>query len=107
MKNSRVITVLSSLAVLSVLVTPVAIADNIDNRIQKQQGQAGKMNANKRMNAGNAKAADNATYRIQAEEQKLKDKHGGQLTRADKRKLNRQLNRNERLIKNSTGRAHR
>lgn len=74
--------------------TTCAQADNIDNRIQRQQGHIANKRKNKKISVDQAVRADNATYRIQGEEQRMRDRHHGKLTRNDRIRLNRQLNRN-------------
>ncbi len=88
-----------TLLLVSILFSASTVqADNIESRVAKQQGRVGKAHANKNLSAAAVTRADNFSYKITAEEQKMKTKHHGKLTRRDKAKLNRQLNNNARTI---------
>jgi hypothetical protein len=81
-----------------------AHADDINSRLENQYGRVGKgLSKKKKVNRAQEMKADDKQYAIAAEEQNMKSRHGGKLTKADKRKLNRQLNNNSRRIKNAGG----
>lgn len=106
MKKSRLVYALSSTAIMLLCLSPIASADNpgtgIESRIARQQGKIGNKRASKKISAEQASRADNATYRIANQEQEMRTKHHGKLTRRDKAKLNRELNRNDRIINGET-----
>lgn len=89
--------------VASTLVSiPSSQADDISTRIARQQGKIAKMQGKKKISAGTANRADSFTYRISEQEQKMKDRHQGRLTRRDRARLNRELNRNNNMINKSS-----
>lgn len=85
-------------AIFSVFLTNSVLANDIESRISNQQGKIGSLKASKKLNGAQTSRADNFTYKITQEEQKMKTRHHGKLTARDKAKLNRQLNRNDRII---------
>ncbi len=84
--------------ILSFICSSVSMADDIESRVARQQGKIGNKRSDKKLSAAQAARADNMSYKITSEEQEMKTKHQGKLTRRDKAKLNRQLNRNDRII---------
>ncbi len=99
MKNSgEQVKAITLLAVLVAVSTGAVRADDIESRLSKQQGRIGKAQGNKKLSGSQVTRADNFDYKITAEEQEMKTKNHGKLTRRDKAKLNRQINRNTRTI---------
>ena len=89
-------------------IAPLSSAENkadIESRISAQQGKIGNKRANKKITAAQASRADNLTYRVSNEEAKMRNKHQGNLTRRDKAKLNRMLNRNDRILNRETAKG--
>ena len=72
----------------------------INNRLENQSGRIQRGKGKHKMNAGQQTAADERDYRIEAQEQAMRAKHGGNLTKQDQRRLNRELNGNSRRIHN-------
>ncbi len=93
MNKPKLLLGLSALFLVNVFI-PSVLADDIDSRIARQQGKIGKLQGRKKISAEQAARADRLTYKVTAEEQKMKTRHHGKLTLRDKAKLNRQLNRN-------------
>ncbi len=102
MKNSVLLKTVSLVAASLAFSASAAFADDIESRVAKQQGRVGKLHANKKLSAQEVTKADNFSYKITAEEQKMKTAHHGKLTRRDKAKLNRQINNNAREISRET-----
>lgn len=69
-------------------------ADNINSRLEHQQGKIAKQQGKKKISAYRAAKADENCYKMLGEEQKMRDRHHGKLTRRDKNRLNRRMNRN-------------
>jgi hypothetical protein len=72
--------------------------DQVDNRFERQSERITNGVDHKKMNAGEQTRRDEADYRMENEQQNMRNRHGGKLTRGDQRRLNRQLNRNSRKI---------
>ena len=95
--------VLAALAMLSVSSLTPAFAESrqaqVNSRIENQQGRVARKGSKKKMSTAQQMRADEATYRMTDEEQRMKTRHKGRLTRRDQRILNNQLDRNNARIK--------
>jgi hypothetical protein len=70
----------------------------INGRLEDQSGRIAAGFDQKNKNKRQLMRADNASYRASTEEQAMRTRHGGKLTRHDQNVLNRQLNRNSARI---------
>ena len=77
--------------------------DYFNNRERNQERRTQKAKKNHKMSADEQARADERTYKAESEENRMRGEHKGKLTRHDRRKLNRQLNRNSRRIRNESG----
>ena len=66
----------------------------VNSRLEEQSGRVQHGKRKHKMSAGQQTRADEADYRIAAQEQTMRGKHNGKLTKHDQRVLNRKLNRN-------------
>ena len=74
---------------------------SINSRLEEQSGRIGQGLDKKGTNKAQDRRADEASYRIAAQEQAMRTKHNGHLTKHDQRKLRRELNGNSRRIHNA------
>jgi len=72
----------------------------INNRLGDQSGRIQRGKGKHKMTPSQQARADERDYRIEAQEQTMRGKHGGHLTKQDQRRLNHELNRNSRRIHN-------
>jgi hypothetical protein len=70
----------------------------INSRMEEQSGRIQHGKGKHKMSVGQQTRADEADYRIAAQEQAMRGRHNGKLTKHDQRVLNRKLNRNSRRI---------
>jgi hypothetical protein len=71
--------------------------EEINSRLENQSGRVPGKGKHK-MTTGEQIRADEADYRIANQEQRMRTRHHGKLTKHDQRVLNRELNRNSRRI---------
>jgi hypothetical protein len=97
---------LPAILLISLISAPAAISgegvNDINSRLENQSGRIGDGLGQKKHKKDEKKLmrADDASYKIEAQEQAMRTRHGGKLTRHDQRVLNRRLNRNSRRIHN-------
>lgn len=70
----------------------------VNDRFERQSERITNGADHKKMSTGEQTRRDEADYRMENEQQRMRTRHGGKLTHGDQRRLNRQLNRNSRKI---------
>ena len=74
----------------------------VNSRLENQSGRSTRAATKGKTSPEATVRADEAQYRMSAEQQNMRSRHGGRLTKRDQRRLNRQLNRNSNRMRNST-----